>query len=131
MRPHGTPEELERRRHRAVRLFREGHQPVDVARMVGVDRRSVRRWNAAYQTQGHAALAAKPASGRPPRLNARAVKLLTGTLVQGARPASTGVGQERRSGRQYRCWRCGATRCSLSRVRCRHAFEDELAVDAV
>ena len=79
MRPHGTPEELERRRHRAVRLFREGHQPVDVARMVWVDRRSVRRWNAAYQTQGHAALAAKPASGRPPWLNARAVKLLTGT----------------------------------------------------
>jgi hypothetical protein len=40
MRPQGGPEELERRRCRAVQLLREGLAPVEVARMVGVDRRS-------------------------------------------------------------------------------------------
>jgi len=42
MRPQGSPLELERRR-RAMQLLREGLPPVEVARMVGVDRRSVRR----------------------------------------------------------------------------------------
>jgi hypothetical protein len=43
MRPAGTPEEFERRRWRAVELLAQGHPPGEVARMVGVDRRSVRR----------------------------------------------------------------------------------------
>ena len=49
MRPAGSPEELERRRRRAMRLLDDGYAPVDVAHMVGVDRRSVRRWKAAYR----------------------------------------------------------------------------------
>lgn len=52
MRPNGSPEELERRRQRALELFRQGHQPVEVTRIIGVDRRSVRRWNAAYRKRG-------------------------------------------------------------------------------
>ena len=47
MRPHGSPEELERRRQRALALLDEGLQPVEVAQRLGVDRRSVRRWKAA------------------------------------------------------------------------------------
>lgn len=39
--------------------------------MVGVDRRSVRRWNAAYRQKGERALAAKAAPGRPPKLTAQ------------------------------------------------------------
>ena len=54
MRPTGSPEELERRRLRALALLKEGLQPVEVARRVGVDRRSVRRWKAAARTQGQA-----------------------------------------------------------------------------
>lgn len=52
MRPSGSPEELERRRIRAVDLLGRGYAPVEVAHMVGVDRRSVRRWNAAYRKKG-------------------------------------------------------------------------------
>ena len=53
MRPFGSPEELERRRTRAVALLEDGYQPVEVAHMLGVDRRSVRRWNATYRKKGN------------------------------------------------------------------------------
>jgi transposase len=59
MRPTASPEELERRRFRAVALLEEGYQPVDIARMVGVDRRSVRRWKAAFRKEGHDSIKAK------------------------------------------------------------------------
>ena len=39
MRPKGSASELERRRQRAIELLQEGHTPVDVARMLDVDRR--------------------------------------------------------------------------------------------
>jgi hypothetical protein len=68
MRPSGTPQELEQRRLRAVRLLAEGFSPVEVARQIGVDRRSVRRWKAATRKGGASAVAAKAASGRPRRL---------------------------------------------------------------
>ncbi len=87
MRPNGSPEELERRRLRAVGLFEEGYQPVEIARMVGADRRSARRWNAAYRKKGEKALKAKPACGRPPKLDAKAKKRLTKILLKGATAA--------------------------------------------
>jgi transposase len=78
---------LERRRLRALALLREGLMPVEVARRVGVDRRSVRRWKAASRRGGQAALRARPAPGRPPRLHARHRKRLTAVLLKGARAA--------------------------------------------
>lgn len=87
MRPVGTPDELERRRLRAVELLTQGHQPVEVARMVGANRRSVRRWKAAYRKKGRAALAARPASGRPPKLPASQARRLERELLRGAQAA--------------------------------------------
>jgi transposase len=84
MRPSGTPQELEQRRLRAVRLLNEGFSPVEVARQIGVDRRSVRRWKAAARSGGAAAVAAKPASGRPRRLSSRDLTRLRRMLIQGA-----------------------------------------------
>ncbi|MDE2312986.1 MAG: helix-turn-helix domain-containing protein, partial [Elusimicrobia bacterium] len=49
MRPAGSPEHLEQRRLRAITLLKRGMAPVDVARKLGVDRRSVRRWKASYR----------------------------------------------------------------------------------
>jgi transposase len=46
MRPKGSLEELERRRMRALALLGQGETPVEVARLLDVDRRSVRRWKA-------------------------------------------------------------------------------------
>jgi transposase len=68
-------------------LLEEGLMPVEVARRVGADRRSVRRWKAAYRKRGEAALKAKPASGRPPKLNAREQKRLERRLLKGAQAA--------------------------------------------
>jgi transposase len=81
MRPPGSPEELQRRRERAVLLLRQGHRPVEVARMVGADRRSVRRWKAAVREHGPKALRARTAPGRPRKLDAFALKSLAHELV--------------------------------------------------
>lgn len=84
MRPLGSPKQLERRRHRAIRLLKEGFAPVEVARKLGVDRRSVRRWRASHEREGEAGLVAKPASGRPPKLGRRARSRLAKLLLKGA-----------------------------------------------
>jgi transposase len=84
MRPSGTPRELEQRRLRAVHLLGEGFSPVEIARQIGVDRRSVRRWKAAARKGGAAAVAAKPAAGRPRRLTARDLTRLRRLLMNGA-----------------------------------------------
>jgi transposase len=87
MRPSGTPNELEDRRLRALRLLGEGFAPVEVARQIGVDRRSVRRWKAAARKGGASAVAAKPASGRPRRLTKRDLTRLRRMLMKGAQAA--------------------------------------------
>ena len=87
MRPVGSPQELERRRVRAVKLLGEGYQPVEVARMLGVDRRCVRRWRRAHREQGKAGLGARPAPGRPAALSGRDKKRLTRLLLKGAQTA--------------------------------------------
>jgi len=87
MRPHGSPEELERRRRRAIELLDEGYGPVDVARALGVDRRSVRRWKAAYREDGIEGIEARPATGRPPKLDARSRRQLERLLLKGAKAA--------------------------------------------
>jgi transposase len=84
MRPVGSGRQLERRRQRAIALLKEGHPPVEVARLVGVDRRSVRRWNAAYRKQGTEGLAARPVAGRPRKLSAPQRKRLEVMLMRGA-----------------------------------------------
>ena len=77
----------QRRREHALKLLNEGYQPVEVARTVGVDRRSVRRWNAAYREQGSEGIAARPAPGRPPKLDLRAQGQLERILMKGAEAA--------------------------------------------
>ena len=87
MRPRGSPQELERRRVRALGLLKEGMLPVEVARRVGVDRRSVRRWKRAARRRGEAGIRAKPASGRPPKLGPEQKRRLDALLVEGAQAA--------------------------------------------
>ena len=83
MRPNGSAEILEGRRRKAIELLRSGLQPVEVAKLVGVDRRSVRRWKAAYRQKGMAAIKAKPAEGRPSRLSPQLRKAILRMLRQG------------------------------------------------
>ncbi len=87
MRPNGTPEQLEHRRLQALRLLQQGQTPVEVARQLGVDRRSVRRWSAAAKGRGEQALSARPASGRPARLRPGQKRVLQRALLRGAQAA--------------------------------------------
>src|SRR3954463_15656200 len=83
MRPIGTPEELQRRRLRAVDLVEQGESPDDVARFLGCGRSSVYTWvKRAKQSLGD--LAAKPHPGPKPLLTAEQLKELEGLLLQGA-----------------------------------------------
>lgn len=85
MRPSGSAEFLEQRRVRAILFLQDGIQPVEIARKIGVDRRSVRRWKAAFLKDGPGAIRAKPLSGRPAKLDPAEKKALESTLLQGAR----------------------------------------------
>lgn len=87
MRPSGSPEELERRRLRALSLLGEGLLPAEVARRVGVDRRSVRRWKSAARRRGEAGVRAKPAPGRPCRLTSKDKRRLEALLLKGPQAA--------------------------------------------
>lgn len=84
MRPQGSVGDLERRRRRAVELLRQGRAPREVAEMVGVDRRSVYRWQAQVSQGGVRALRAKKASGRPPRLSEEQRREFETILLAGA-----------------------------------------------
>jgi len=87
MRPSGSAEFLEGRRLRALEYLEQGLQPVEIARKVGVDRRSVRRWKASILKDGAEAIRAKPMLGRPSRLGPREKKRLETILLRGARQA--------------------------------------------
>lgn len=84
MRPPGSSAQLEARRLQAWKLLREGIAPVDVARRLGVDRRSVRRWRAQGERGGRRGLAGRPSPGRPPRLEAKQREQLVACLLAGA-----------------------------------------------
>ncbi len=60
MRPFGSLKELEQRRLRAMEMIQRGMLPVQVAEVLGVDRRSVRRWKAFYRTKGIKGLTTGP-----------------------------------------------------------------------
>lgn len=83
MRPKGTPEELERRRRRAVALVEKGWSMRAVAEALDASPGSVSQWYAAYKEGGDDALAAQPKPGRPPALTDRQLKRLQNLLRKG------------------------------------------------
>ena len=87
MRPHGSPEKLEQRRKDAIELLNQGYGCSQVARRLGVDRRSVRRWKAAYRCEGSAGIQARAAPGRPPKLSEEQRQGLQEALLEGAQAA--------------------------------------------
>ena len=82
MRPRGCPQDLERRRIRAVPLVKQGESPTVVARILGVARTSVHRWRRLARHRG--GLRAKPAPGRPRRRSDPQLRYLRALLRRGA-----------------------------------------------
>lgn len=64
-------ETLERLRRDSVKRVEAGESPELVAAGLGINRRTIYRWLAAYHYGGEDALAAKPIAGAPPKLDAR------------------------------------------------------------
>jgi len=83
MRPEGTPEELERRRRRAVALVEDGWAMRAAAQALDASPGSVSKWYAAYKQGGDDALAAQPHPGRPSELTDRQLKRLGKLLRKG------------------------------------------------
>ena len=82
MRPVGSPEELERRRRRAIALWEQGERPSVIIRILGVSSTSFYRWRGAA-LQGEDGLAAKQRV-RPMRLTADELLTLIAELKKGA-----------------------------------------------
>jgi len=85
MRTHGSAEELERRRRKAVALLSQGLSVAEVAKRVGAAERSVRHWRRTAEEFGEAALAATPHPGKSSKLSARQREGLRKRLLTGAR----------------------------------------------
>ena len=85
MRPHGSTQELERRRRRAVAMVQGGQSRAHVARALGVGSGTVTRWWQAYERKGDDGLAAKRHPGPKPKLSAYRRRLLGKRLLKGAR----------------------------------------------
>jgi len=83
MRPKGSAEELERRRRRAVQLIQQGESPTLIARILGVRRQSLYRWQDMARA-GPQGLSAKPPAGRKRRLDDAQLQQLETLLLQGA-----------------------------------------------
>jgi transposase len=84
MRPYGSPKTLERRRRKAAALLESGLTLEAVARRVGASVSSVCRWRQTLNEGGEAALAPKPAPGRPRKLKEAQRQRLLEFLLQGA-----------------------------------------------
>ena len=84
MRPHGSQEQLERRRRRAIDLLKQGLEPLQVAAKIGCALSSVYLWREVLRKKGEAGLKAKPVPGRPPKLNQSQKRRLTRILLKGA-----------------------------------------------
>ena len=75
---------LEERRRKIIVFLKRKLCLHEIARRIGCHASSVLRWRNAFRAKGPDGLKAKPASGRPPRLNARQKQRLVGLLAQGA-----------------------------------------------
>jgi transposase len=78
MRPFGSATELENRRRLAVTRVLEGYSQAEVARFLGVNVRTVRRWVADHRRDGDAGLAATPHRGPTPKLSSEQERTVLG-----------------------------------------------------
>ena len=83
MRPQGTPQQLQKRREHAIRLWTNGKIPAAIARALSASRSSVKRWIQSYEHKGISGPAAKPIPGRTPQLSSKQKQKLEGLLVKG------------------------------------------------
>jgi len=87
MRPLGSPDQLERRRQRAVELLEKGETYRAVAHASGASLSSIVRWYQAFRRKGSRGLEPRPTPGRPCRLSLTQKRRLEKLLLRGAQAA--------------------------------------------
>lgn len=83
MRLVGSPQQLEKRRLRAISLLESGKTYREAAHIVGASLSSIVVWTQAYRQEGVAGLQSKPTPGRPPALAEREKVKLEKILLKG------------------------------------------------
>ena len=83
MRPHGTQEQLERRRRRAIEMLQNGMSLSAIAQKLKCSPSSVHLWRETHRRRGETGLKSKPIPGRPSHLNGRQKKALARLLIKG------------------------------------------------
>ena len=68
-----------------------GESPEFVAQGLGINRRTIYRWLAAYHYGGEQALKARPIRGAPPKLNAKQMAALARVVEDGPVPYVDGI----------------------------------------
>ncbi len=87
MRPIGTKQKLEARRHRAMKLLAKGKTVRFVAATLNASLSSVVRWVQSYRKEGKKGLKSKPTPGRPPLLSPSQKIKLNHLLIEGPQAA--------------------------------------------
>jgi transposase len=82
MRKKGTRQEWDRVRGIACNMFEQGREPSAIAKDVGVDDQTVRRWRRAWRKGGRAALVSRKPTGRPARLDEHQRRRLAELLLK-------------------------------------------------
>ncbi len=82
---HGSSEQLQERRLRAIALLEQGSTQVEVAQKLGVTQGAVSQWKTAHAHGGDEALQARPAPGATPKLTDKQCQRLLKYLQQGPR----------------------------------------------
>ncbi len=106
MRTHGSAQQLEQRRRKAIALLREGCWPQEVVRRLGVSLRSLQRWRKAVEENGPKALVAVPHPGRASFLSDEQKEDLLERLVEG--PQSQGFDTD--------LWTCPRVKVLIERL---------------
>lgn len=78
---------LERRRQRAIRLYRNGKSQYFIAKKLGVSFEAVSNWVELYKKKGIKGLASKGKPGPKPRLTAEDRKKIKAAILKGPRAA--------------------------------------------
>ncbi len=81
MRPRGTPEQLAKRRQKALALLESGKALKEIARQLGTTERSVRRWQ---EEAKHPRKKSKRGPGKEAYLSKQQIKKLERKLLKGA-----------------------------------------------
>lgn len=75
----------ERKRQQAAAMFEAGARQAEVVAALGVSRSAVSKWHTAWVSGGATALAARRASGRPPKVAPQQLAALERELLRGPR----------------------------------------------